>query len=344
MARNDIRMDRFGRYLLVNPLTGKEEPFTRATTVAKTLDDTYYLEQWQLRQVAYGLGQRPDLVALAAGADGPDDKDLLSDVVEQAKHAAASSKKANIGTALHGLTHKIERGDPDVHVPEMFRDLIAAYRTMVSLFGFTWEYIEVTVMHPDIRVAGSFDRVGQWQGSALPIVADLKTGESLEYSKIAIAQQLAIYANAPYRIDPDRGNQPVEFEARNTDEALVLHLPVSGADPKVYRVDIKTGWELVQNSLDIRKLRRSKGADLFEEVKPDAAPMPAPAASPTAEPDEEALKQRVTKLVAHEEPKAMLLRLWSSDVPTFRQGGLTPDHLRKIEQWVKAVEKEYFLD
>jgi len=60
MARNDIRMDRFGRYLLVNPLTGKEEPFTRATTIAKTLDDTYYLEQWQLRQVAYGLGQRPD--------------------------------------------------------------------------------------------------------------------------------------------------------------------------------------------------------------------------------------------------------------------------------------------
>src|SRR5690606_17754230 len=136
-----------------------------------------------------------------------------------------------------------------------------------------------------------------------------------------------------YRID---GNQPVEFEERNTDEALVLHLPVSGADPKVYRVDIKTGWDLVQKSLDIRKLRRSKGADLFEEIKPTPAPMPA--ISPTAEPDEGALKQRVTKLVAHEESKAMLLRLWSSDVPTFRQGGLTPDHLRKIEQWVKAVE------
>src|SRR5690606_17225018 len=200
-----------------------------------------------------------------------------------------------------------------------------------------WEYIEVTVMLPDRRVAGSFDRVGRWQGSTLPIVADLKTGESLEYSKIAIAQQLAIYANAPYRIDPDRGNQPVEFEARNTDEALVLHLPTSGADPKVYRVDIKTGWELVQNCLDIRKLRRSKGDDLFEEVNPEAAPMPA--AGSTAGPDEEALKQRVKQLVAHEEPKAMLLRLWSSDEPTFRQGGLAPDHLRKIEQWVRAVEK-----
>src|SRR5690606_21210359 len=168
--------------------------------------------------------------------------------------------------------------------------------------------------------------------------------DSLEYSKIAVAPQLAIYATAPYRIHPDRGNQPVEFEARNTDEALVLHLPVSGADPKVYGADIKTGWELVQNSLDIRKLRRSKGAGLFEEVKPDAAPMTPPAAGSTAGPDEEGLTRRVTKLVAHEEPKAMLLRLWSSDVPTFRQGGLTPDHLRKIEQWVKTVEETYFLD
>src|SRR5690606_15189897 len=150
---------------------------------------------------------------------------------------------------------------------------------------------------------------------------------------------------APHSFPTRRSSDLVEFEARNTDEALVLHLPINGADPKVYRVDIKTGWELVQNSLDIRKLRRSKGADLFEEVKPTAAPMPPPAAtSPTAEPDEEALKQRVTELVAHEEPKAMLLRLWSSDVPTFREGGLTPDHLRKIEQWVKAVEEKYFLD
>src|SRR5690606_3956675 len=142
----------------------------------------------------------------------------------------------------------------------------------------------------------------------------------------------------------DRGNQPVAFEARKTDEALVLHLPVNGAGPKVYRVDIRTGGELVQNSLDIRELRRSTGADLFEEVEPAAVPMSAAASSPTGEPDEGALKQRVTKLVAREESKAMLLRLWSSDVPTFRQGGLTPDHLRKIEQWVKAVEEEYFLD
>src|SRR5690606_1161917 len=125
---------------------------------------------------------------------------------------------------------------------------------------------------------------------------------------------------APHSFPTRRSSDLVEFEARNTDEALVLHLPVNGANPKVYRVDIKTGWELVQKSLDIRKLRRSKGADLFEEVKPDAAPMPPQPAGSTAEPDEEALKQRVTKLVAHEEPKAMLLRLWSSDVPTFRQG------------------------
>jgi hypothetical protein len=341
---NDIKIDRFGRYLAINPKTDQVEPFTRATTIAKSLDDTYYLTEWAKRMVAYGLGLRPDLVALAAAADGPDDKRTLRDVAEQALQAAASGRKANIGTALHGITHKVDRGDAHVNVPAEYRDHITRYKTIVSAFGFEWikEFIEVTLLLPDIMVAGSADRIGNWHRSVLPIVSDLKTGGTLDFSKTAIAQQLAIYANATHRWD---GTKSVPMPEMNKEEALVIHLPATTDDePKVYLVDIAEGWQLVQQSLEVRGVRKTKGKHLFTEIKADTtvsppngepAPVsPAPSAGREAE-----LRHRVTRIV--EAGHASTLKaMWADDVPTLKEGGLSDDHLDRVTRWVEQTEAE----
>ena len=90
-ATADIRRDRFGRPLVVPPGGGPRVAYRRTTTFVGALEDTYALQQWKQRQVAIGLGQRPDLV-LAAAATDPEDKDRLNEIVEKAtEHATASA-------------------------------------------------------------------------------------------------------------------------------------------------------------------------------------------------------------------------------------------------------------
>src|SRR5690606_41320127 len=57
----NIRRDQYGRYILPDPVTGEEKPWTRVTTLAGTLADRRGLEKWAQRNIVYGLGQRQDL-------------------------------------------------------------------------------------------------------------------------------------------------------------------------------------------------------------------------------------------------------------------------------------------
>jgi hypothetical protein len=61
----DGKPDRYGRYKLVDPATGEVRPYTRATTFAKSISDTFTLSLWSQRMVAKGLAMRPDLVGAA---------------------------------------------------------------------------------------------------------------------------------------------------------------------------------------------------------------------------------------------------------------------------------------
>ena len=53
------RRDRWGRYLVLPPGAAKPVGYTRATTVAKTLDEQSNLVAWKARMVALGLGRSP---------------------------------------------------------------------------------------------------------------------------------------------------------------------------------------------------------------------------------------------------------------------------------------------
>jgi hypothetical protein len=89
-ALAEPKHDRYGRYLLPDPQTGKEQAWTRVSTVARTLADEYGLTQWKLRMAAKGIALRPDLIAAAAAADVDADKKRLDEIAESAMERAGA--------------------------------------------------------------------------------------------------------------------------------------------------------------------------------------------------------------------------------------------------------------
>jgi hypothetical protein len=242
-----IERDRWGRPRIQQP-DGKTGVYTRATTISGTLDDRHALEKWLQRQVAVGLGKRPDLVGLAT-ATPADDKEALNQIVEDATDAAASDAKANLGTALHALTEQLDRGHP-VDAPQ-FAAEIAAYQAATR--GCKWLEIEQMVVHDPLKIAGTPDRIGMLAGHGRPAIVDLKTG-SIEFSGLAIAIQLAIYANSNNIYQPDGTRLPMPDVDRQT--AYVIHLPVGAGTCTIHAVDIEAGWEAAQTAIEVRDWRK----------------------------------------------------------------------------------------
>lgn len=248
------KRDRWGRYLLPDPATGRERAWMRATTLSSTLADTYGLTQWQLRMVAKGLGMRPDLLALAAAAH-VDDKETLNRVANDAKEAAGSSAGANSGTALHAFTEAVDRGE-DPQVPEPWGSDVQAYKAALAEHRVTVhpEWIERIVVNPEFGVAGTFDRI-----ITLPdgrrVIADVKTGRDLSYSWCEIAIQLALYATADWMWN---GTGWDKMPVLDPNEAVVLWLPVGQGRCELHTVDTASGWEQAKVALQVRQWRARK--------------------------------------------------------------------------------------
>lgn len=247
------KRDRYGRYLLPGPGGGKEQAWTRATTFAKSISDSFGLTNWQLRMAVKGVAARPDLYALAASAP-VDDKATLDRVAKDAKEAAAASSGANLGTAIHTFTERLDSGE-QVTVPaqwaadvESYRDALAAARVEAVP-----AWIERIVVVPRYRVAGTLDRIVRLADGRLAI-ADLKTGKDLSYGWLEIAIQLALYANAEAMWDP-AADRYVDMPPVDRNEALVMHTPVGQGRTTLHRVDIVAGWEAADLVGQVRQWR-----------------------------------------------------------------------------------------
>jgi hypothetical protein len=256
----------------------KPQAWTRATTVASTLEDRFGLERWSKRNVVLGIAARPDLYALAASAT-PDDKDLLHSIIDDAEEAAKSRSGANLGTALHRITERIDTGEI-LDVPTTWRGDVDAYcQTLAdNSIKIHPEYIERVVLAKKAKIAGTLDRLVTYEGTTY--VADLKTGVSaLDYGATDIAVQLAIYAHASHMwkgaakdadnnrdrygryLLPDPDEVPDEYEPMpevDKTRAIVIHLPVEAGRCDLYWVDIAAGVEAVKQALWVREWRKQK--------------------------------------------------------------------------------------
>lgn len=294
-----IERDRYGRYLIpAEDDPKKKVAHTRATTVAKTLSDTYNLELWGKRMTAIGLTRRADLYARVAACD-PDDRKTLNALLEEAQEAAAATVGRNLGTALHSFTERHDRGDDVSAVPAPWDADLRAYALELRQRHVTVvpSMIERVVVLEELGIAGTFDRLLQVPRlGSLPVVGDLKTAKEL-YELGEIAMQLALYAHGDFIWNPKTKTREPMPEV-NKEQAIVMHLPPGQATCTLLVVDIVAGWEAVQQAMWARDWRnRSKklgtlladlpdiiaAADLGQLLDPPATngataePEPAPA-------------------------------------------------------------------
>lgn len=271
-----IRMDRWNRYVLPDPDTGKEIPWTRVTTFAGAVADTWGIRGWEQRMTAKGIAMRTDLRTLAMATpmdDNKENKKAWTGIVERAKEAAGASEKSNLGTAIHKITEQVDRGET-VDVPDEFKADIVAYQEELKRKSMRIlpEYLERVVIVPEYSLAGRLDKILEWAGQNF--IGDVKTGHSVHYAWGEIAIQLSCYANAAAV-----WNQATqEYESLpdlNKEIAAVIHAPVGTGTCEVHSVDIAAGWEMLKTCRIVRQWRNRK--DLADAWPSAPLPTPSPA-------------------------------------------------------------------
>ena len=256
----ETRRDRWGRYLVMPPDGGKPVGYTRATTIAKTLDDTSALMSWGERMTAIGLAQRPDL--LAQVDDLRNDNKALNKLCEKAKEAGGATVRRDLGTALHSI---LERSwiDPDYVPPAGHVDDVTAVHRQLELAGLepVEGMHERIVVNDEWRVAGTFDLLLRDRATGVLLIADIKTGSSVQYGSVGFAIQLAIYATASslYRQGvaadgTDDVREPMIAVA--PDRAVIIHVQPGSGVCQLHDLQLDVG--LLSLAMAVREARKSK--------------------------------------------------------------------------------------
>jgi len=270
-ARPEPIRDRWGRYVIPDPVTGEERSWIRDTTWASTVADNFALTRWQLRMVALGLARRSDLMAGVAAVLDPETKDgkrRLDQFVEDAKEHAGGTARSTIGTALHSFAEAVDT-DRQVEIPAPWDRDIEAYRRTLRAAGIkvSANYVEKVCLVQRYGVAGTMDRLIAFEDRIL--IGDLKTGRDLVYSWTEIAIQLALYAHADTVFDPiEKRHRPML--AVDQEKALVIHLPAGEGRCTLYLVDIAAGWQMAEVCGAVRdwRARRDLATPLGYGIEP----------------------------------------------------------------------------
>lgn len=264
-----------GAPLVKHPSTGRDTTYARPSSFGKPLEDTYRFDLWSKRTALYGAAVSPAIVAKAAQLDPKKDKAALDALVREAFKAARGEEAADLGTALHGVVERLNRGEWAIDdVPEVFRADAEAYLAELDRHGLAADrrYVECRVVNDTVRAAGTFDLV---LGRHL---ADLKSGQSVDTKQVGIAVQLAIYRHGLlYDVAADERSAMPDLD----DElAIVVHLPYGSGQCTLIDVDLRKGWEAAQLARAAKDWNYRK--DLFA-VRPLATQ---PELTPVANPDQ----------------------------------------------------------
>lgn len=253
---------------LPHPETGKMFWTTRASRWAGQVEERYQLEQWTKAMVAFGLGQREDLYALAASLDHPGPhKDRpngwwmpWAEIADKAMDAAEAKRGAHLGTAVHAFTEQHDAGKlKPSEIPSRWRPHVAKYQELHEALGLKIVDIEKIVLTLGVHtgVNGRLDRRRRAPDGRL-VIDDLKTGRNAPLGLDGIAVQLAVYANAEWQFDPQTGIWSRCPEEVRKDVALVSWVPIDHPeDGEIIPVDIAWGWEAAKVVAWIREFRNA---------------------------------------------------------------------------------------
>lgn len=270
-----------GQYRLPDPVTGKLTSYTRASTIAKTLEDTWMLDRWAKRMMLIGIQRSIPLMAdldqlitehIATGGEprtlAADLRRPLNDLSEEAQHRAGATYAAEFGTCVHAWCEWVDlRLGHLRHVPEMFRPWVRNHRRSLADAGLTVapDYTERVVLNTQYGVAGTLDRLYLDHTGRL-FLGDIKTSKGMDYSWLYFATQLAIYHGATHVLSLD-GTHWEPMPELDPDTALVSHLPSVDADAsRVVPLNMRFGAQTLQTSMVVRRHRR-KAEEYAQDVR-----------------------------------------------------------------------------
>lgn len=268
----------YGGYSNLPPVPGWEGKtyWTRTSTLAKTLDDTWNLSQWGKRMVVWGIKQRPELLDMVGNRikdpGGKAGKGILDAVATRALEEAETFKGADAGTSLHDLAEEMEAigGIPGRATPEQRRTLNAYKAGLISEgLQVLPEYTERVVVCPELGCAGRIDRIVMDENPASPPktygpvmkIGDLKSQkwEPGAYDSLALAIQLGVYANASYMLDVESWTW-VPMPQVSKEGGVVFWIPsVRPGVFEAYDVDLVQGYKFARAAFMLRQWRYQKG-------------------------------------------------------------------------------------
>lgn len=343
----EVRRDRYGRYLVVPPDGGKPVGYTRATTIAKTLDDQGGLMAWGKRMVAIGLSTRPDLVTELALVDN-DDKKALDRICEKAAEAGGATVRRELGTAVHSIFER-HWTDATFTVPEAHRADVEAVEAALAAAGLkVVEGFHERIVVDDVnRIAGTFDLLvtdGHTQ-----YVADLKTGSSVKFGSLGFAIQLSIYANADALYTQGAATDG-SLDARDPmpgvskSRGVIIHIEPGSGSCDLHWVDLEAGRQALDIAMRVRELRKAKHLTELEPIPTDLTQkiLDAFPKSKIMCSDEryEWLKRRVATIIDAGHATVMAGQ-WPEGVPTFKSGEpLTNTQALQLAEAIAQVEKQ----
>jgi hypothetical protein len=272
--RAPVPRDPWDRYWIPNldgTMPAANKGFTRVSTLKDSAVDKRGININNTGLVAHGIATVPALAAAAARAVRDEDKKALRAVAAQAITAAGGKDRSALGTAVHEATERINRGEPDVHVPEEYRADVDSYYQLLSENNVRVkrEFMERVVLCP-YNTAGTFDNIVEWfnpeagelDEDGRPVgdwewmIADLKTGRDLSYGYLEIMIQLWLYANAYGVLDLETNTYtPLPVEVRQ-DKAMVIHVPMAGGVAELYVIDISGAERYVRAAVELRRGNR----------------------------------------------------------------------------------------
>lgn len=234
--------------------------YTRVSSMAETLSDSFGLGRWQQKNVVKGLLLRPDLLSAARVVSNEGE---LYEIVDMAAEAGDNHVAARNGTTVHRLTERIDRGeDLPAGLPDNYVAMLEVYDKEMRRHGFEVKSTEGFVVQDKVQCAGSYDK------EMSRYVGDVKTGQNLDHIVLKASMQLAIYAAGDHY---DIGTyERVDFEV-DRDRGILIWLPYV-EDPKhaeceMRWLDLKLGRSSVLQAVKVKDLRKLKPAQIAPRIK-----------------------------------------------------------------------------
>jgi hypothetical protein len=207
----------------------------------------------------------------------PDDKKVLDRLAEKALTVAGAHKKRTRGSLLHKLSEYVDRDEPlpdkvlvdgewmEVTVQDV-RDMDEYRRETRGAGLFLKSHIERPTVHDELKIAGTPDRLGFYEGLdpdgevAGHLIVDLKTGR-FDFGALKMAMQFAGYSRSKlYDVETgERTDFPADLNLR---WGLMLNLRPGSEKLEIMWTNLTIGWEALLMAQDVRAMR-NKGRRVF---------------------------------------------------------------------------------